>query len=438
MLVVSIVALFWLQPGTPIRNLGFWLPVASLAVAALVWAITQTQYASSNTLISSLVIIAVVMLMALLRYVELPFAFLAAQPPHLWVVLIGLAGVVGLVLAATRLPTSTRVWWAFVIGLIVFFVALKAEPLAQALSLVLRTLNQQNLAEANARDLSWLGFSYIAFRLIHVLREKQNGKLPAMSLHEFIVYVAFFPALTAGPIDRSDHFMKDLRAPFTLDETAVTEALRRTLIGIFKKFALADTLALIALNEVNAAQLRPGGWAWVVVIAYALRIYFDFSGYTDIALGLARWFGIKLPENFNNPYLKPNLTQFWNNWHMSLSQWFRAYWFNPLTRSLRKSPIANSQSSIIFVSQASTMLLIALWHGITLNFVAWGVWHALGLFIHNRWADFAKTRGWVQQRRVTNGLGTLATFVFVALGWVWFALPSINLSLIVFKRLIGL
>ncbi len=442
MLVVSVVALFWLQPGSPIRNLGFWLPLASLALTAVVWAITRTQTTDNKrqTAKTALGITLVVLLMALLRTIELPFAFLAAQPPELWVVLIGLGVVVALVLVATRLPANTRLWWAFVLGLIAAFVVLKAEPLAQALSQVLRSLNQQNPAEANARDLSWLGFSYIAFRLIHVLREKQNNKLPAMSLQEFIVYVLFFPALTAGPIDRSDRFIKDLRAPFALDEATTTEATRRILIGILKKFALADTLSLIALNEINAAQLRPGVWAWVVVFAYALRIYFDFSGYTDIALGLARWFGIKLPENFNNPYLKPNLTQFWNNWHMSLSQWFRAYWFNPLTRALRKSklPIANSQSSIVFIGQTSTMLLIALWHGITLNFIVWGVWHALGLFVHNRWAEFAKTKGWAQPRRATNLLGTAATFVFVSLGWVWFALPSINLSLSVFRRLVGL
>ena len=442
---VSIVALFWLQPGTPIRNLGFWLPMASLGGTAIVWAITQgptTRLGSRDdrrpTTIAALIIVVLVLLMGLLRYIALPFPFLAAQPPMLPVVLMGLGVVFALVLAAAQWPASTRVWWAFVFGLIALFIVLKAEPLAQGVSAILRTLNQQNPAEANARDLSWLGFSYSAFRLIHVLREKQNNKLPALSLREFITYVLFFPALTAGPIDRSERFVKDLRAPFALDEATLIEATRRIVIGIFKKFALADTLALLALNEVNAAQLRPGMWAWVVVFAYALRIYLDFSGYTDIALGLARWFGIKLPENFNRPYLKPNLTQFWNSWHISLSQWFRAYWFNPLTRSLRQSAVGNRQWAVIFLSQSSTMLLIALWHGITLNFVAWGVWHALGLFVHNRWADFAKTKGWTQQRRFTNGLGNAATFVFVTLGWVWFALPSIRLSLSVFMRLIGL
>jgi alginate O-acetyltransferase complex protein AlgI len=151
--------------------------------------------------------------------------------------------------------------------------------------------------------------------------------------------------------------------------------------------------------------------------------------------------GIALPENFNAPYLKPNLTQFWNSWHMSLAQWFRAYWFNPLTRALRKR--GWEAAPIVLLGQASTMLMIALWHGVTLNFAIWGVWHALGLFVHNRWADFAKTRlAWVSERpglqRAVHIGGALATFHFVAVGWVWFALSSTNDALIVLRRLLGL
>lgn len=450
MLVVSVVALFWLQPGTPIRNLGFWLPMASLVLTAGTWALTQklTRADLRPNLITGFVIAGVVLLIALLREVTLPFDFLAVRPPALPLVLFGLVVGIGVVLLVGRgLNVRPRAITMGIIGLIALLVVLKFGPLTALLSTALRALNAQNTAEASALDLSWLGFSYIAFRLIHALRERQNNKLPAMSLREFMIYVTFFPALTAGPIDRSERFIKDLRAPYVPEaaNAAAADALTRTFIGLFKKFALADTLALIALNEINAAQLRPGLWAWVVVYAYALRIYFDFSGYTDIAIGLGRWFGIKLPENFNRPYLKPNLTQFWNSWHITLSQWFRAYWFNPLTRSLRKPALNLSPVAIIFICQTSTMLLIALWHGITLNFIAWGVWHALGLFVHNRWADLSKARGWVGGEAGTNGgwgrlrqiASVVATFHFVALGWIWFALPSLDLSLLTFRRLLG-
>ena len=110
---------------------------------------------------------------------------------------------------------------------------------------------------------------------------------------------------------------------------------KRIIIGIFSKFVLADGLALIALNNINSRQVNSTGWLWVMLYAYAFRIFFDFSGYTDIAIGMGQLLGIQLPENFEKPYLKQNLTLFWNSWHITLAQWFRAYFFNPLTRALR-------------------------------------------------------------------------------------------------------
>jgi D-alanyl-lipoteichoic acid acyltransferase DltB (MBOAT superfamily) len=165
---------------------------------------------------------------------------------------------------------------------------------------------------------------------------------------------------------------------------------QRILLGVFKKFVLADSLAIIALNSQNSMQTAPGVWAWVLLYAYTLRIFFDFAGYTDIALGMGRWLGIHLPENFASPYFKTNLTAFWNSWHITLAQWFRAYFFNPATRALRSSPTKLPVWLVILVGQAGTMLLIGLWHGVTWNFVAWGLWHAIGLFAHNRWSDWAR------------------------------------------------
>jgi D-alanyl-lipoteichoic acid acyltransferase DltB (MBOAT superfamily) len=297
------------------------------------------------------------------------------------------------------------------------------------------------VAQASAFDWRWLGFSYITFRLIHALRDRLSKRLPALSLSEFVTYALFFPALTAGPIDRADRFVKELRQP----APAWVEGGMRLAVGIFKKFVIADTLALVALSAQNAPQARSTVWLWILLYAYAGRIYFDFSGYTDIALGLGRLLGFKLPENFDQPYLKPNLTVFWNSWHMSLAQWFRAYFFNPLTRALRGAMRTRPLPPwlIILIGQAGTMVLIGLWHGVTWNFAAWGVWHAVGLFGHSRYAEFARPRlAWLEARpaldRAAAIAGTLLTFHYVALGWVWFALPSLALSLRVFGKLFGL
>ncbi|MCC6192737.1 MAG: MBOAT family protein, partial [Anaerolineales bacterium] len=343
--------------------------------------------------------------------------------------------------ALARLPASRWLWALGVGGLLALFITLKAEPLARTASAGLRALAGQAPELASAADLRWLGFSYIAFRLLHVLRDRALGRLPAVSLREFITYAVFFPAVTAGPIDRVERFVKDARQPFTLTSSVILDGGARLAVGVFKKFVLADSLALIALNPANAGQAHSPVWLWLLVYAYAWRLYLDFAGYTDIAIGLGRCFGIRLPENFDRPYLRQNLTTFWNSWHITLAHWFRTYVFNPLTRALRARPLP--APAIILFAQLVTMVLIGLWHGATWNFVIWGAWHGLGLFVHNRWADFTKPRAALldsrpRLKRAAHLAGVLLTFHFVAVGWVWFALPTPDLAMRVIARLFGL
>jgi D-alanyl-lipoteichoic acid acyltransferase DltB (MBOAT superfamily) len=309
-------------------------------------------------------------------------------------------------------------------------------------SILIRTLTNRSIENAAFTDLRWLGISYVAFRLIHVLRDYQTGRLPEISLSEFATYVVFYPSLAAGPIDRAERFAQDLRKEFFLTQEETLIGGQRILLGLFKKFVIADALALIALNDALATQVRTTGWMWVVVYAYAFQIYFDFSGYTDIAIGIARLVGIKLPENFAAPYLKPNLTQFWNTWHMTLTQWFRSYFFNPFNRWIRG--FKNMPAwRMMLISQVATMVLIGFWHGITMNYIFWGFWHGLGLFIQNRWSDFVRTRypNLQQDARLRPVLqigGILLTFHFVALCWVFFALTEPALSWQVFLKLFGI
>jgi alginate O-acetyltransferase complex protein AlgI len=209
-------------------------------------------------------------------------------------------------------------------------------------------------------------------------------------------------------------------------------------LGLFKKFVIADALALIALNDTLATQVHSPGWMWIHLYAYAFQIYFDFSGYTDIAIGIGRLVGIKLPENFLAPYTKPSLTQFWNSWHITLTQWIRSYFFNPFNRWIRGYKSLPAWTMIL-AGQLSTMTLIGLWHGITWNFVLWGAWHGAGLFLQNRWSDFCKDALHNRSAPATalQVGGILLTFHFVALGWVFFALSEPSLSGIVFGKLFG-
>lgn len=433
----SVLALYWLQPATPIRNLDFWLPTITLALSIRVWVMTwqPEQKLTNADKASAALITGLVLLVALTRY--LPFSLTPSRPPQTWLVLVVLASVafflwlIGRFLTQKPWALRVRFWW-----LIVLFILLKSETLSLLASQGLRTLMGQSAQFATGFDIRWLGFSYIAFRLMHTLRDRLTGKLPELSLSEYLSFIIFAPALTAGPIDRVQRFIKDLNAEWQLNSHVLIKAGERLVQGLFMKFILADSLALFALNAQTAAQTTQTGWMWLLVYAYTLRIFFDFAGYTHIAIGLGLLFGITLPENFKRPYLQTNLTQFWNSWHITLAQWFRAYWFNPLTRALRGKKWG--LWLIILIGQSSSMLLIGLWHGLTWNFVIWGLWHGLGLFIHNRWADFSKRRWGQIDNPAINIISGLLTFQFVALGWVWFALPSFEGALNVFNILLGL
>lgn len=460
LLGASVLALYWLQPPMTIRYLDFWLPTVTLGLAVVGWAMTtetghrqmpagaENQHLSASVrvlfknenLLAAGLIAGLVLLIASLRYFGPACCLTPNRPPALWQVIVMATILASATFALWRSRKPEALLAASVALLLAFFVVLKTELFGHWAATALRAISGQDRALAAAAELRWLGFSFVAFRLIHTLRDRAAGRLPDLTLREYVTFVIFFPALPAGPIDRVQRFVKDLRAPFTLSPDIVLLGGKRLVWGLFKKFALADTLALIALSAANAGQIRSAGWAWVLLYAYALRIYFDFSGYTDVAIGTAQLMGVALPENFERPYLKSNLTTFWNSWHISLAQWFRAYWFNPLTRALRSDSRQVSMSVIIFAGQASTMLLIGLWHGITWNFAIWGLWHGLGMFAHNRWSESIKGRAAGLQehprlQRILTLGGTLLTFHYVTLGWVWFALPDVQLAVDMFGKL---
>src|SRR5215208_1493496 len=442
LLTCSVLAVFWFQPLLPLRSFDFWLPSLSLALVILTWLVTSQPGAwrLPQNIIGFSIVLGLVTFIDLSRYF-LPDPVLTATTPPPFTQYIIFTLLIGLTLfvftwSSRRSPWAIRISILF---LILILAVLKNPELSLQASIFLRTLAKRSIENASFTDLRWLGFSYLAFRLLHVLRDRQMARLPELSLHEFATYVIFFPALVAGPIDRAERFAQDLRKDFTLSQDGTLLAGQRIFLGLFKKFVIADALALLALNDALATQVRTTGWMWITVYAYAFQIYFDFSGYTDIAIGTARLVGIKLPENFAAPYSRPNLTQFWNNWHMTLTQWFRSYFFNPFNRWMRGFKTVPAWMMIV-AGQVATMLLIGLWHGITLNFILWGVWHGFGLFIQNRWSDLIRTRysHLGQNARLQPVLqigGILLTFHFVALGWVFFALSDPSLSWQVFETL---
>lgn len=444
LLIGSVLAIYWLQPFTSIRQLDFILPTATLVLAITCWLfIRPVERFSRDDTITLVVTAILVLLVSSTRYL-IPELRLTARPPDVPVVLFALLITGGVIGATWRLLHMWRfALTAAILVIIATFILIKYEPLAAQLSALLRGWNGQDVSLASPFDVSWLGFSYVAFRLIHTLRDQQTRQLPALTLREYLTYVIFFPAYTAGPIDRAERFITDYRTLPRLDASRLLDGGYRIVIGLFKKFVIADTLALIALDTDRAAQATSAGGLWLLLYAYAFRLFFDFSGYSDIAIGIGILYGIRLPENFNRPYLKNTITAFWQSWHMTLSGWVRFYVFSPLSRWLLGRDNRPPVALILLGSHLVTMVIIGLWHGFTWAFFVWGLWHGIGLFVHKMWSD--RTRKWyirLKQRprlqRAWTIAGILLTFHYVLLGWVWFALPDFDSACVTMRRLFGL
>lgn len=467
LLVASIVALYLLQPPLPIRFSDFLLPTTSLLLAVAGWWWTkdlrlgiddlrlQRVFSRDDWLTLGLSF-GVVLLLSLFRYIPAEYRLTPSRPPSPLAVLVFLSLFILIIGFITRHTThhaprtpvlSLAEGTLPALLILLLFILLKTEPFAAAISFLGRSLTGQDTSLASANDLNWLGFSYLAFRLLHTLRDRQTGLLPDMSLREYLTYALFFPALTAGPIDRAERFTPELRALpelHGLDAVRWLDGLIRIGTGLFKKFVIADALAQgVALTPTLAAQAQSTPWLWVLLYGYALRLFFDFSGYSDIAIGLGILFGIRLPENFDYPYLKTNLTSFWQSWHITLSNWARFYVFSPLSRWLLKRPVKPSPTVIVLMTQLATMITIGLWHGVSWNFLIWGIWHGVGLFVHKEWSG--RTRQWYRtlnnkpmQKRLWTFLAWLLTFHYVIIGWVWFLLPTPTLAAQTILRLFGL
>ena len=267
----------------------------------------------------------------------------------------------------------------------------------------------------------WIGFSYIAFRLLHVLLElRQKTALPALTIAQFGLYATFFSTQQVGPITLLPLFGSQLQEKLDFSWNDYGEGWQRILWGSIKKFFIADALLSVIIPGTVPLEFVTTGIAWLQIYAYAIYLYFDFSGFVDIALGLARLVGYRLPENFDNPYLKGSLAQFWQSWHMTLSHWIRSYVYLPLSRALLRTRLRRSSLIIVFIANFVTMVMIGVWHGFALRFIFWGVWHAIGLFIHKVFSDQTRRRQikWrgTWKADVSHVFSVLLTFHFVVLG----------------------
>ena len=274
-----------------------------------------------------------------------------------------------------------------------------------------------------------LGISFFTFHHVMYLVDLRAGRAPRYDLVRYALYIAFFPQVLAGPLVRWSEIMHQFdERPYERPDAAerFARGLMLLVAGLAKKVFLGDPLAEY-VNPVfqTAAEGRAVTMveAWQGTLGFAFQIYFDFSGYTDMALGLALMFGIVLPQNFDVPYRATSLQDFWRRWHMTLSRFLRDYLYVPLGGSRRGLAVQ-------LWALLATMALGGLWHGAGLTFVAWGVAHGLGLGAGVLWRKAGLA--------MSAGLGWALTFLFVTLCWVLFRAPTFDAALTIYQGLFGL
>jgi D-alanyl-lipoteichoic acid acyltransferase DltB (MBOAT superfamily) len=301
-----------------------------------------------------------------------------------------------------------------------------------------------------------LGISFITFQKIAFLVDIQAGRVSRFTLRDYGLFVLFFPQLIAGPIVHYREMMPQFRAaPCRFNATDAAVGLTLFSIGLAKKLILADPLSrLVAPLYGQAGSGVPQSLteAWIAALGFTLQIYFDFSGYTDMALGLARCFGIKLPMNFNSPLKATSIIDFWLRWHISLTRFLTAYIYNPMTLALTRRRMArgkavfggrNTTLSAFIVMLAMptilTMLISGVWHGAGYTFILWGLLHGLLLCINHAWR-LIRPRFWAgtaSYNRWMAPAGFLLTFLSVVVAMVLFRAPTVSAALLLWKGMIG-
>jgi D-alanyl-lipoteichoic acid acyltransferase DltB (MBOAT superfamily) len=277
-----------------------------------------------------------------------------------------------------------------------------------------------------------VGISFYTFQTMTYTIDIYRDKLgPTKNFIDFALFVCFFPQLLAGPIERATNLLPQIASPRQITKAQVLSGLNLILLGYFKKVAIADTLAPIADKIFASPDLMTSGQLWTGVYAFTIQIYCDFSGYTDIARGIALILGFRIMENFNAPYLSRSITEFWRRWHISLSTWLRDYLYIPLGGN-RAGNIRTYTNLII------TFLLCGLWHGAAWTFIIWGLTHGLYISAHRiilrgRKVDISWPINY--SRRIVEFGKIILTFHIVALTWVLFKSPNFTIALKYFEGL---
>jgi alginate O-acetyltransferase complex protein AlgI len=271
-----------------------------------------------------------------------------------------------------------------------------------------------------------LGISFYTFQEITLAVDAYRGAYRSTFL-EYVLFISFFPHLVAGPLVHHREMIQQFRR-FRFRPREIAMGASLVAIGLFKKTCIADPLAPAVKSVFDHATLMPSpAAAWLAALAYGFELYFDFSGYSDMALGFARLFGIRLPINFNSPYKAISAVDFWRRWHLTLSRFLREYLYIPLGGNRRGE--ARRYANLLVV-----MLLGGLWHGANWTFMLWGGLHGVYLVVNHLWTDLRRKLSLPS----VPGVGRVLTFICVTFAWVAFRAPSVDRAFAVWGAMLGL
>jgi len=301
----------------------------------------------------------------------------------------------------------------------------------ESLALVFPAATQMHAEYAQLR--APLAISFFTFEYVHYLIEVYRGTFAPARFRDFGLFIMFFPTLICGPIKRFQQFNPQEYSQRGLDPANVNAGLERILFGLAKKTLIADTVAPYCAPVFAHPEAYTWVQLWLAVYGYAMQIYFDFSGYSDIAIGSAKLFGYTVQENFNYPYLQTNIARFWRCWHISLTSWITDYLYIPLGGNRRGENRA-------YVNRFISMTLCGLWHGAAFHFMAWGMYHGIALNLYRGYQLLRARLGWpkaAESHVAVRALSTLFTFHVVCIGWVLFVC-DVDKAWVIILRLLGM
>lgn len=289
--------------------------------------------------------------------------------------------------------------------------------------------NWNQMVEGNFQPLDIIlpvGISFYTFQSISYVVDVYKGRIkPTSNWLDYLFFLSFFPALVAGPIVRADYFLPQIERNERPSNADVWGGMWLVIVGIVKKALIADYIAQYNDLIFNDPEIYTGVQTLMGVLGYTMQIYCDFSGYSDMAIGIALIMGFRLGLNFDSPYQSKNLTEFWRRWHISLSSWLRDYVYIPLGGN-RKGTFRT------YLNNFLTMLIGGLWHGAAWKFVFWGAMHGVGLAVHKACKPILKK---IPDNFFTNFIFWALTFVYVSLLWVFFRAADFEQSLLIINNI---